>query len=246
MEHITSKDNAKVRNFSKLMSDKKYRNQTGLFICEGEKVLYEAIKLGAKIETIMINEDFVSKINLEKFNVVCVKNHIMDKLSDTKTPQGVIFSCYMDKTNYDLSKFEKIIILDGISDPGNMGTIIRTAVAFNIDCIVLLNNSVDHYSPKVVRSTMSGVFSIPIIKMNTLDCFNQIKVPIYATYLDESSKNISDVNLEKCAVVIGNESQGVSKQVIELVFEKIIIPINNIESLNASIASSIVMWEMSK
>lgn len=253
MEHITSKDNAKIKNFSKLLSDKKYRKETGLFVLEGEKVLLEAIKWGKKIDTLIISEDFKSQ-NRESFetidgNVIEVPSHLIEKICDTKSPQGVIFSCHMENIskypeNY-FSDMKKVIILDNLQDPGNMGTIIRTGAGFGIDAIILLNNCVDPYSPKVIRSTMNGIFSIPVIEMSVEQCFNRLKLPVYATYLDEKSQKIKDVDMSNCAVVIGNESKGVSKEVLAFADKKIIIPITNIESLNASVAASIVMWEMS-
>lgn len=246
MEYITSKDNSKIKNFAKLLSDKKKRMQTGLFVCEGEKVLYETMELGAKIDTIIISENFTPKVSLDKYNVICVPNYLLEKISDTKTPQGVMFSCKMIDFDVDFNDVEKVLILDGVRDPGNMGTIIRTAVAFGIECIILLNNSVDPYSPKVVRSTMTGVFKIPIVIMSIEECFEKIKLPVFATFLDEKSLSITNVDMKKCAVIIGNEASGVSKEVLEYADEKIIIPIKNIESLNAAVAASVVMWEMSK
>lgn len=252
MEHIISKDNVKIKNFAKLLNDKKYRKQTGLFVLEGEKMLKEAIDWGKKIDTLIISDDFSSqyRAQYEKIdaNIISVPFHIFSKISDTKTPQGVIFSCEMAQNNDDslVAKAEKIIILDNLQDPGNMGTIIRTGAAFGIDAIILLNNCVDHYSPKVVRSTMNGIFNIPVVKMSVSDCFDCIKLPIYATYLDEKSQNIGQVDMSRCAVIIGNESKGVSNEVLSYADKKIIIPISNVESLNASVAASIVMWEMSK
>lgn len=252
MEHITSKDNAKIKNFIKLVSDKKYRKQTGLFVCEGEKVLNEAISWGIGINTLIMSEDFAGKnrANYEQLDatVITVPQHLFEKISDTKSPQGVVFSCPMmqdvDKNFFKTAK--KIIILDNLQDPGNMGTIIRTGAAFGIDGIILLNNCVDHYSPKVIRSTMNAIFSIPVISMAVSDCFDKINLPIYATYLDDNSENIANADMRECAVIIGNESKGVSEQVVNYADKKIIIPIKSVESLNASVAASIVMWEMTK
>ncbi|MFI3226713.1 MAG: RNA methyltransferase [Clostridia bacterium] len=252
MEYITSKDNAKIKNFIKLVSDKKYRKQTELFVCEGEKVLNEAISWGIKIDTLIMSEDFSGKHceNYEELNatVITVPRHLFEKISDTKSPQGVVFSCPMITKNEEnfLKNAKKVIILDNLQDPGNMGTIIRTGAAFGIDAIILLNNCVDHYAPKVVRSTMNAIFSIPVISMSVSDCFEQINLPIYATYLDEHSQNIGEVDMHQCAVIIGNESKGVSEEVANYADKKIIIPIKSVESLNASVAASIVMWEMAK
>lgn len=252
MEYITSKDNLKIKNFARLVLDKKYRKQTGLFVLEGEKVLDEAILWEKKIDTLIMSEDFNGKnrAKYEKLDatIIIVPHHLLEKISDTKSPQGVMFSCAMmvDVDENLLDSAKKIIILDNLQDPGNMGTIIRTGAAFCIDAIILLNNCVDHYSPKVVRSTMNAIFNIPVVQMTTSDCFERIKLPVYATYLSDDSQSVIDVCMDGCAVIIGNESKGVSDEVLSYADKKIIIPISNVESLNASVAASIVMWEMTR
>lgn len=247
MEYITSAKNQKILNFSKLIADKKERYRQGIFVIEGEKMFFEALKAPVEIDTIIMSQDFFEKNqNFESLKkVLVVPKHIIEKISDTKSPQGVIFSVKMPENNVKIEELEKIIILDEIKDPGNMGTIIRTAVAFGIEAIILLNNCVDHFSPKVVRSTMSGIWSVPIIPIDVKECFENIKVPIYATYLDDKSLDITEISLKQAAVIIGNESKGVSDEVLSFATKKIIIPINGIESLNAAVAASIVMWEMS-
>lgn len=250
MEHITSQENAKIKRIKKLVGDKKYRKQENLFICEGEKVFYEAIERKIEIDTLVVSEDIKIQVDFDIKNIISVPRHLFEKISDTKSPQGIMFACEMSSNKqYGDDFFEKlnrVIILDNLQDAGNMGTIIRTAVAFSIDAIIVLNNCVDHYSPKVVRSTMNAIFDIPVINMSVLECFEKIKLPIYATFLDKTSQNILNVDVKKSAVIIGNESKGVSKEVLKYANEKIIIPINNVQSLNASVASSIIMWEMSK
>ena len=258
MEYISSAKNSKIQDFIKLVIDKKHRKKTNLFVCEGELLLTQALDLGTKINTLIMSDSFKSEFRkrYEKIDatIIEVPHYLMEKISDTKTPQGVVFSCDMmnhfgnDYSSVDFGKMKKIIILDELKDPGNMGTIIRTGAGLDIDAIILINNCVDHYSPKVVRSTMGGIFNIRVIPMTIDECFEKIKLPIYATYLSDESKNITDVSMKECAVIIGNESKGVSDQVLQHTTEKVIIPINssNIESLNASVAASIVMWEMSK
>ncbi len=244
MEYIKSRDNAKIKHFVKLVSDKKTRTKEGLFVCEGKNLLNEALENGIFVDTIIISEELdidLSQINATKIKVPF---SLLKHISDTVTPQGIIFSAKFPQI--EPKKLDRVIILDGIKDPGNMGTIIRSAVAFSIDAIILLNDCVDHKSPKVIRSTMGGIFKIPIMKLSVEDCFNLIKTPVYATYLADECKLIGEVNLQKSAVIIGNETNGVSDEVLKHATEKIIIPMNNTESLNAGVAASIVMWEMSK
>ncbi|MFI3115838.1 MAG: RNA methyltransferase [Clostridia bacterium] len=244
MDFIKSLDNTKIKNFRKIINDKKYRKSEQLFVCEGEKMLLDAISQDIFIDTLIISENYKLNIDIKSDNILQVPHHIFEKIADTKNPQGVIFSCKITKSK--TRDLKKVIILDNLQDPGNMGTIIRSACAFKIDAVILLNNCVDVYSPKVVRSTMSAIFSVPILNMTVEECFKIIDIPIYATYLDEESVDISKVCLKESAVIIGNESNGVSSEVLKYASEKIIIPIANMQSLNASVAGGIVMWEMSK
>lgn len=245
MEYISSSKNAQIVSFVKLVKDKKKRKQAKLFVCEGLKMLDEALHANVKIDTIIALEN----IELPKTSakILRVPLHIIEKVADTKTPQGVVFSCEMQETDLlSLEKMTKILVLDQVRDPGNLGTIVRTAVSFGMDAIVQIGESADVTNPKVVRSTMGGIFKIPIIQTDVKSCFNHIKVPKFATYLDEKARNITEANLEKGAIILGNEAKGISSEVLENVDEKIIIPMINTESLNVSIAGSIAMWEMFK
>lgn len=248
MEFITSSKNNVVKHISKLFQNKKYRKEHNLLACEGKKMLLEAFECGVEIDIILATEEKISEIENINAKKYIVPEHIIKSVSDTKTPQGILFTCFMkDWSDEKIEDFEKIIILDNLKDPGNMGTIIRTASAFFVDGIIILGDSVDITNPKVIRSTMGSVFKTPILNLSYEDCFEKIKVPVYATYLDKTSQSINDINLKKSAVIIGNEANGVSDMCLEKCDGKIIIPMNeNTESLNASIACSIVMWEMSK
>lgn len=248
MEYITSLANQKVKHIAKLIRDKKYRNSENLIVCEGEKMLNEALNQNVKIVTILAIKSHEKTVENIDADVCIVKDHIIESISDTKTPQGIIFACIDIKFDENLlEQMQKIIILDNIKDPGNLGTIIRSASAFSIDAIVLLGDCADHKNPKVIRSTMGAIFKTPIFKLSHKECFEKIKVPIFATYLDENSVDINRVNLTSSAVIIGNEASGICEKTISFADKKIIIPMNqNSESLNASVACSIVMWEMSK
>lgn len=244
MEYISSPKNAKIMEFAKLVKDKKERKKSGLFVCEGLVMLKEALANGAKVSTIVLSEDFTQTLPETNAKILQVPHHIIEKISDTKTPQGLMFSCEINESDaLELENMSKILILDNVSDPGNVGTLLRSAVSFGVEGVVLLSDTADTTSPKVVRSTMGAIFKIKIFKTDIKTCFNHIKVPVFATYLDDESIDIRNTNLEKSAIILGNEARGISDEVLKYATKKIIIPMKNTESLNVSIAGSIALWE---
>ena len=250
---ITSKENESIKNIKKL-KEKKYRDETNCYIIEGIKLIEEAIEENAKIEKIVvcneINEDFSKELlyKIAKFDVLYVSKNIFKLLTDVLNPQGIL-AVIRKKTNtiIDFSQ-DFYLILDNIQDPGNMGTILRTADSINLNQIIIKQGSVDCYNPKVVRSTMGAIFRVNIIESNdmikTIKELKKHKIKIYATDL-KTDKNIYSVNYKKAAVIIGNEANGVSKEILDLADEKIKIPmIGKTESLNAGVATGIILYEM--
>ena len=235
MQIITSKDNEKVKHIKKL-KDKKYRDEKGQFIIEGIKMLEEAIKENADIDTIIICEECIKKETLDsKFlyeiaNKECiyVTEKIYNTLTDVINPQGILAiinkPSKVSKINY---ADDFILILDNLQDPGNMGTILRTVDSINLKQIIVSKNTTDAYSPKVVRSTMGAIFRVNIIEsddlLKTIDEIKKQKYKVLVTSLN-TDKNLYDVQLKKVAVVIGNESKGVSKEILEKVDTHIKIP----------------------
>ena len=255
MQVITSKDNEKVKHIKKL-KDKKYRDEKGQFIIEGIKMLEEAIKENADIDTIIICEECIKKETLSsKFlyeiaNQECiyVTEMIFKTLTDVINPQGILAIVNKPKKVNEINYNEDfILILDNLQDPGNMGTILRTVDSVNLKQIIVSKNTTDAYSPKVVRSTMGAIFRVNIIEsddlLKTIDDIKKQKYKVLVTSLN-TDKNLYDVQLKKVAVVIGNESKGVSKEILEKVDTHIKIPmLGKTESLNASVAASIIMYE---
>ena len=250
---ITSKENESIKNIKKL-KEKKYRDETNCYIIEGIKLIEEAIEENAKIEKIVvcneINEDFSKELlyKIAKFDVLYVSKNIFKLLTDVLNPQGIL-AVIRKKTNtiIDFSQ-DFYLILDNIQDPGNMGTILRTADSINLNQIIIKQGSVDCYNPKVVRSTMGAIFRVNIIESNdmikTIKELKKHKIKIYATDL-KTDKNIYSVNYKKAAVIIGNEANGVSKEILDLADEKIKIPmLGKTESLNAGVATGIILYEM--
>ena len=257
---LTSKDNTNIKNTIKLKKSAKYRHQSGLFIAEGVRVCYDAMLSNAKIEILFVTEDAIEK-NKDKFEELsnyadktfCVTSNIFSLISDTQTPQG--FLCVikaLDKTiQFDTIKNGgKYLALDNLQDPNNLGTILRSAEAFGVSGIILSKDCCDIYSPKVVRGSMGAVFRMPFVICDTIKGFlneNQ-QLESFAAVVDSDAEKITDVNFsDSCVTVVGNEGNGLKKETIEACKHKITIPMNGkAESLNASVASSIIIWEMIK
>lgn len=254
MQVITSKDNEIIKNIKKL-NEKKYRDQMGQYIVEGIKLVKEAITEKAKIVKIVVCEDCENDANFEKslmyeiakYDCIYVSKKVFDSITNVNTPQGilaVIEKSSKEKINYNE---DIIIVLDGIQDPGNMGTILRTVDSIGLKQIILTDACADPYNPKVVRSTMGAIFRVNIIESkNILETLKNTKkngFKIMATSLD-TENNIYTVSYDKKVIIIGNEANGVSKKVLEIADEKIKIPmLGKTESLNAAVATGIVLYE---
>ena len=245
---ITSKDNSKIKEIKKL-KEKKYRKTA--FIVEGIKMLKEAISEKAEIDTIIIREDteldFKLDSELEK-KVIHVTKNVFEIISDVVSPQGVLVVINKKIDDNKISKHaDYILALDGIQDPGNLGTIIRTADSANIKQILVSKDTVDSYSPKVVRSTMGAIYRVKIIECEdlakTLKSLQTTGFEIVTTDL-HTDKSIYDMNYNKKIVVIGNEANGVTQEIKELSNYRVKIPmLGKTESLNAAVATGIMIYE---
>lgn len=237
---ITSINNQTIKELDKL-KQKKYRDLEQKFLIEGEHLVEEAEKSGVLEKIILLeNSEYPSK--LEK---IYVSKNVMKKLSSLDTPPNIIGVCKM------LSKKElgkKVLLLDDIQDPGNLGTIIRSSVAFNVDSIVMSLNTVDLYNPKVIRSTQGMIFKINLIKDDLERVIEKLKsknIPIYTTNVN-GGENIKNINsTDSYGLIMGNEGNGVKDEISALADRKIYIPMNSkVESLNVSVAASILLYEL--
>lgn len=244
----------------KLLLQKKYREETGKFIIEGWKSVQEAANAGVKIDTVLYDELRVENKKLLSWlqdharRTYQVKTKELDSIADTVTAQGIVAVLPMFSGAEQIApvfgkKTSTIVVLDGINDPGNLGTIIRTCDWFGIDAVVIGKNSVELYNPKVVRATMGSIFHLPIDEDADLKQFltlcKQQKYSIYSTELT-GSKDIRTVEFaERSVVVIGSESHGVSPEVSALADHRILIPqFGKAESLNAAMACGIILSSM--
>lgn len=237
---ITSLNNPTIKEISKL-KNKKYRDLTNTYLVEGDHLVEEAYKNNLLTKIILL-EDTICNYDIEK---IYITKEVMKKLTELDTPNKIIG---IVKKNTPLPIGNKILILDKIQDPGNLGTIIRSSVAFDIDTIVLSPNTVDIYNPKVIRSTQGMIFYTNIITLELKEFINEIKTKNYTIFGTNvrNGKNIKEITLpEKFALVLGNEGQGVSKEIESLCDDNIYIKMSSkCESLNVSVATSILLYEV--
>lgn len=242
MMYISSINNDIVREKVKLKV-KKYRDITNAYLIEGEHLVSEAINSGV-IESVFILKDYSYDIpsNIVKYEV---SYEILKRLSDNVSTPKIIGVCKKQESD---KIGNRVLLLDRLQDPGNLGTIIRSAVAFNFDTIILSEESVDLYNSKVIRSTQGMMFKINIIRRNIVEVIDKLKKDNYLILGTDviNGVEVSSVNIkDKYALVIGNEGQGISDEVKDLCDKMLYINMNsNCESLNASVAASILMYEL--
>lgn len=235
---IDSLDNKKIKEITSLKI-KKYRDQYGLFLVEGKHLVDEAKKSGLLEEVILLDDEY----DFDKKLIVSEK--VMKKLSFQDSLPSIMGVCKIKDNKLIGSKY---LLLDGIQDPGNLGTIIRSSLAFGVDTIVLSKDSVDLYNDKVIRSTQGMIFHINIIRCDLEEVINKIKgdIKIIGTSLGDSTPLRSIDKLERYALIVGNEGNGVKKEILDLCDDIVRIEMNkDVESLNVGVATSIILYEMS-
>ena len=239
---ITSVDNKNIVELVKLKQSK-YRKKNKLFLVEGEHLIREALN-NNKLISVYILENTEISFPVETTYVTL---DVMKKLTDLDNPSNMIGVCKIED-NSEITG-NRILLLDRIQDPGNLGTIIRSALAFNVDTVILSNDTVDLYNSKVIRSTQGMLFGLNIITMDLVDAIEIIKsrnIEVYGTKVDNGIK-IDKVNKEKYAIVMGNEGQGVSSNILDLCDKYVYIDMNKkVESLNVAVATSIILYELDK
>ena len=242
---ISSRKNPLLQQIRKLLSSKKEREKAGLFVADGTKLLAEAVKYCEGLDTVILSDGVEAEVP-SHVRVIRVPEDVMASISPMEAPQGALFLCRMpEKTAFQPKP--GMLLLDGIQDPGNVGTILRTADALEIP-VVLLEGCADPYSHKVVRSTMGAVFRTPVIQTTWAEAkaaCTAAGIPVAVTALSDRAEDIRTADLRRMAVVIGSEGRGVRQEVLDNADAELIIPMNpRCESLNAAIAAAIVMWQM--
>ena len=246
-ELITSRKNPLLQQVRKLLTSRKEREETGLFVSDGTKLLQEAIRWWPGLDTVILSQDVEMEIPAH-VREVRVPKDVMESISPMQAPQGALFICRLTEKKAFTPK-PGMLLLDGIQDPGNLGTILRTADALQIP-VALLEGCADPYSHKVVRSSMGAVFRMEVVQTTWAAAEQACKdagIPVGVTALDEKARDLRESPLNTMAVVIGSEGQGVRDEILQSAQNSLIIPMNpNCESLNAAIAAAIVMWQMKK
>ena len=259
MELITSKENKTIKYIKKLLSSASLRREEGLFAAEGVRLCTDALISGATVVTALFSESFAGTdaAFVGRTQAVCrecyaVRDSIFSALSDTKTPQGVLFVIKrLDKTlDFDtMKKNGKILALESIQDPVNLGTILRSAEALGADAVVLSRDCCDIYAPKVIRGSMGAVFRLPFMTTGDLPAyiarFNRIGTS-YAAVLDRDSSIVQECDFSSLTLcALGNEGNGLTAETAAACTHKLYIPMaGGAESLNVSAAAAIILWEM--
>ena len=246
-QYISSRKNPLLQKVRRLLTSKKERQESGLFVADGTKLLQEAVRFWPELDTVILSEGVEAQVP-ENVRVIRVPEDVMASVSPMETPQGALFLCRLPEKKPFGAK-PGMLMLDGIQDPGNLGTILRTADALEVP-VVLLEGCADPYSHKVVRASMGAVFRTPVYQttwQEAKEAFQAAGIPVAVTALSDRAEDIRNAALSEMAVVIGSEGQGVRREILENAQRELIIPMNeNCESLNAAIAAAIVMWQMKK
>ena len=269
MQRISSKDNSLIKHIKRL-KEKKYRDEYGEFIIEGLKVINEAIQEKADIRHIVVcdgcdNSEMIEshlKYEMARLDFIYVPQNIFKMISDVENPQGVlaVIGKIKNDNNQEKDEIEEaehtsninlnediILALDDIQDPGNLGTILRTADSVGLNQILVSKATADAYNPKVVRSTMGAIFRVNVIECENLkETLKELQSKDYKVMTTslKAKKSIYEVDYKKKIIIIGNEANGVSKEILNIADEKVIIPmLGKTESLNASVATGVILYE---
>ncbi len=255
MQTITSKDNELIKHIRKL-KDKKYRDESNEYVVEGVKLVEEAVKEKAKIKQIIVCEDTTRTyeipthimLEIAKYECISVSDKIFNIITQVTNPQGIMAIIEKNAQNAKIDYTQDIIVvLDDVQDPGNLGTILRTVDSIGLNQIIVSKGTADAFNSKVVRSTMGAIFRIKIIEVENLaQAIKEMRkhhFKLMVTSL-QTKNSIYDIDFNKKIIVIGNEANGVSKEIQDMADEKAKIPmLGRTESLNASVAAGVVMYE---
>ena len=259
MELISSKENKRIKYLKKLLSSSSFRRQEGVFAAEGLRLCSDALKSGAQVAAAYFSESFCAKNDAfvkeaaSAAGESCVlRDGIFAAVSDTKTPQGVLFVIKRLDKNLDFDRIKdngKVLALETVQDPVNLGTILRTAEAFGIDAVILTCDCCDVYAPKVARGSMGALFRLPLSITDDLPAaigrFNTFGTS-FAAVLDKDSVSLRDCSFKGAVLaVVGNEGNGLTPATVNACTHKLYIPMSGgAESLNVSAAAGIILWEM--
>ncbi len=249
VETITSRHNALLTHLRKLASSRSYREEQGEYLGDGVKLLDEALRWGAPLKTVVVSEAVELPALPEGVRAVRVSDELMRSVSPAETPQGALFTARLTREALpERLDGARYLVLDGVQDPGNVGTILRTADAFACDGVFLVNACADRFNPKTVRATMGAVFRQRVWNSAPDELAALLRrsgVPLYGAALRGDTVSLCDADLHRAAVAIGSEGRGLSGEMLALCGATLRIPMSErCESLNAASAATVALWEM--
>lgn len=249
LKHIQSAKNPKVKEWKKLLA-RKERDKSGTFLVEGFHLVEEALKANQIAEIIISeNKNMPPGWDYGDIPVTMVTDEIIGLLADTETPQGIFAVCSQEPSTEEV-KGKQFLLIDAVQDPGNLGTMIRTADAAGIDAVIVGEGSVDAYNPKVLRSAQGSHFHLPILRGNLSDWVVRLKesnVAVYGTALENAREYTRYESSDSFALLVGNEGNGVNKELLANTAANLYIPIfGNSESLNVAVAAGILLYHLRK
>lgn len=251
MESITSRANGLCTHLRKLAASSSYRRRCGEFLCDNPKLLEEALLWGGDLHTVVCTHPETLPALPEGVRRVQVPADVMKSISPTEMPQGVLAVCgLLSRPLPEKLEGRRYVVLDGVQDPGNVGTILRTADAFHTDGLFLVNGCADLYNPKTVRATMGAVFRCPAWACGTEELAALLKasgLPLYGAALRADTEDARAVDYSRCAIAVGSEGRGLSREMLALCGRTVRIPMRaHCESLNAAIAAAVLLWEAAR
>ena len=251
METITSRSNPLCTHLRKLASDRAYRRRSGEFLCDSPKLLEEALLHGGDLRTVVATQDAALPPIPAGVRLVKVPADVMKSVSPAQTPQGVLAVCTMRPPALpETLSGRRYVVLDGVQDPGNVGTILRTADAFRADGLFLVNGCADLYNPKTVRATMGAVFRCPVWNCDIPDLRRLLTnsgLPLYGAALRADTVDARTLDYSRCAIAIGSEGKGLSQEMLAVCDQTALIPMSgHCESLNAAMAATVLLWEAAR
>ena len=247
MEKITSRKNRMIAELRELGRSAEARREKCAFLCDSPKLLKEALQCGAEISSVFWKEGGAEALPVPVLTQFLLPADLFDYASPMVSSPGPLFVCAMPKRG-DAQAPRNAIVLENVQDPGNVGTVIRTANALGIGAVLLVGACADLYHPKTVRATMGAIFRQRVEKHTVASLQGLLsawEMPLAGAVLSERAENILQTDLTCCACAVGSEGSGLSRELIDLCNREVIIPMQpESESLNAAVAASIIMWEM--
>ena len=249
MEKLTSRKNEYIRRLRSLASDGEYRAACGEFVCDGLKLLKEALCFNAEVTSVLWKKSAEDFQGLDDAAQYIADSELFDYASPMKNSPGPLFTVKIPAQDLS-SPIKNAIVLETVQDPGNVGTVVRTANAFGVGTVILVGDCADLYNPKTVRSTMGAIFrqrvlSLGMQELNML--LEKNSLPLYGAALHRDSALLTAIDVKNAAVAVGSEGRGLSDSLLSLCKRTVFIPMRpESESLNAAVAASIIMWEMSR